>query len=94
MSNPKRIPPEYNNKIPKWWKDFLSPKEPEKWVNKLPPLGNALLKHIIDHYGAEKVCKATYVFIELDKRKILLEQAKTKIEDMLESIIDITDKKE
>ena len=80
MSNPNQnwkdaIPSQYFLRGPK--------KEDKPWIPKLPPLGQTILRHLIEHYGAPCVAKAAQVFVEASERQELIEQSKKELDAML-----------
>jgi hypothetical protein len=67
------------------WRDWYKPKveDPKVQIEKLPPLGDSILRHLIEHYGAEVVAKAAQVFVEAEDKREVLRQAKEELERIL-----------
>jgi hypothetical protein len=73
------------NMVSKWFKNFFDPEKTvmEEWVEKLPPLGDSILRLLIEAYGPLRVAKAARVFVDLEDRKKILKQSKEEIERIL-----------
>lgn len=59
------------------------PDEP-KWTRKLPPLGSALLKHLVDTYGERRVALAAQIYASKQEKQMILEEARNQIDAQLE----------
>lgn len=71
--------------LTKWWVDR---EEGIPHIDNLPPLGNALLKMLVDHYGRKEVAKAAQIYLSSEEKAAVLARAGKELEQVMMCLME------